>query len=211
MRMRVQPAHKRSLIDQTAFRSPPFWLFTLGLFFGFMGLYVPFFYVQSYALDKQIMSANSAFYMLSVINAASIFGRIIPNWLADRIGPLNVLIPGTAIACVVAFGWIGIHSVGGLVVFCLLYGFSSGSFVSIPPTVIVTLSPSLSVVGTRMGMTFAISGIGLLIGTPVAGQILLRYGYIPAIAYCGACVLVSVALFTATRLHKTGMNVMKIA
>ncbi|PQE05482.1 MFS monocarboxylate transporter protein [Rutstroemia sp. NJR-2017a BBW] len=98
MRMRVQPAHKRSLIDQTAFRSPSFWLFTIGLFFGFMGLYVPFFYVQSYALDEHIMNANSAFYMLSVINAASIFGRIIPNWLADRMGPLNVLIPGTAIA-----------------------------------------------------------------------------------------------------------------
>ncbi|KAM3084419.1 hypothetical protein ACMFMG_001476 [Clarireedia jacksonii] len=211
MRMRVQPAHKRSLIDITAFHSPPFWLFTFGLFFGFMGLYVPFFYVQSYALDDHIMSANSAFYMLSVINAASIFGRIIPNWLADRIGPLNVLIPGTAIACVVALGWIGIHSVGGLVVFCLLYGFSSGSFVSIPPTVIVTLSPSLSVVGTRMGMTFAVSGIGLLIGTPVAGQILLRHGYVATIAYCGVCISVAVALFVATRVHKTGVHVMKIA
>lgn len=157
------------------------------------------------------MSADSAFYMLSVMNAASIFGRIIPNWLADRLGPLNVLIPGTAIAGVVAFGWIGIHSVGGVVVFCILYGFSSGSFVSIPPTVIITLSPSLSVVGTRMGMMYAISGIGLLIGTPVAGQLVLHHGYIPAIAYCGACVAISVVFLVATRVHKTGMHLAKIA
>ncbi|KAJ8067614.1 hypothetical protein OCU04_003224 [Sclerotinia nivalis] len=211
MKMRVKPSQKRKLIDLAAFKEPPYILFTMGLFFGFMGLNIPFYYISSYAMDENIMSSNSAFYMLSTINAASIFGRIIPNYFADKFGPLNIIIPGTLIASVVAFSWTGIHSVGGLVVFAIIYGFSTGCFVSIPPTVIVSLSPHLGVVGTRMGMTFAVGGLGLLIGTPVAGQILSISGYIPTIAFCGALLLATVACFVAARVCKTGMHVKKFA
>ncbi|KAA8574599.1 hypothetical protein EYC84_006041 [Monilinia fructicola] len=80
MKMRVKPAQKRKLIDLAAFKETPYLLFTIGLFFGFMGLNIPFYYISSYAIDDEIMSSNSAFYMLSTINAASIFGRIIPNY-----------------------------------------------------------------------------------------------------------------------------------
>ncbi|ESZ97359.1 hypothetical protein SBOR_2243 [Sclerotinia borealis F-4128] len=211
MKMRVKPAQKRKLMDLAAFKEPPYLLFTIGLFFGFMGLNIPFYYISSYATDEKIMSSNSAFYMLSTINAASIFGRIIPNYFADKLGPLNIIIPGTFIASIVAFGWIGVHSVGGLVVFAILYGFSTGCFVSIPPTVIVSLSPHLGVVGTRMGMTFAVAGLGLLIGTPVAGQILSNSGYVSTIAFCGALLLVTVACFAAARMYKTGMYIKKFA
>ncbi|KAF7860283.1 hypothetical protein EAF04_008411 [Stromatinia cepivora] len=211
MKMRVKPSQKRKLIDLAAFKEPPYILFTIGLFFGFMGLNIPFYYISSYAMDENIMSSNSAFYMLSTINAASIFGRIIPNYFADKFGPLNIIIPGTLIASVVAFSWTGIHSVGGLVVFAILYGFSTGCFVSIPPTVIVSLSPHFGVVGTRMGMTFAVGGLGLLIGTPVAGQILSNSGYVPTIGFCGALLLATVACFVAARLCKTGMHVKKFA
>ncbi|EDN92260.1 hypothetical protein SS1G_08123 [Sclerotinia sclerotiorum 1980 UF-70] len=211
MKMRIKPSQKRKLIDLAAFKEPPYILFTMGLFFGFMGLNIPFYYISSYAIDEKIMSSNSAFYMLSTINAASIFGRIIPNYFADKFGPLNIIIPGTLIASVVAFSWTGIDSVGGLVVFAILYGFSTGCFVSIPPTVIVSLSPHLGVVGTRMGMTFAIGGLGLLIGTPVAGQILSNSGYVSTIAFCGALLLATVACFVAARLCKTGIYVKKFA
>ncbi|TGO53860.1 hypothetical protein BCON_0116g00040 [Botryotinia convoluta] len=211
MKMRVKPSQKRKLIDLAAFKEPPYLLFTIGLFFGFMGLNIPFYYISSYAMDEKIMNSNSAFYMLSTINAASIFGRIIPNYFADKFGPLNIIIPGTLIASVVAFGWTGVHSVGGLVVFALLYGFSTGCFVSIPPTVIVSLSPHMGVVGTRMGMAFAIGGLGLLVGTPVAGQILSSSGYVPTIAFCGALLIATVAFFIAARLSKTGMHVKKFA
>lgn len=211
MKMRVKPSQKRKLIDLAAFKEPPYLLFTIGLFFGFMGLNIPFYYVSTYAMEQGIMSSNSAFYLLSIINAASIFGRIIPNYFADKFGPLNIIIPGTLISSAVAFGWIGVHSVGGMVVFAIIYGFSTGCFVSIPPTVIVSLCPHMGVVGTRMGMTFAFGGLGLLIGTPVAGQILTSSGYVPTIAFCGALMLVTVVCFAACRLCKTGMTVKKFA
>ena len=80
----------------------------MGSFFAFMGLYVrestsqafirmlideqpPFFYVQSYVLAYDIMSDSMSFYLLTILNACSTFGRLFPNILADYMGPLNVL------------------------------------------------------------------------------------------------------------------------
>jgi len=204
MKMRVHPTQKRRFWESSAIKEKPFMFFTLGMFFGFMGLYIPFFYIQSYAISEGIMSGDIAFYMLPVLNASSIWGRIIPNFIADKTGPLNVIIPGTMATCVVVFGWIGIHSTTALIVFCILYGFFSGLFVSIPPTVVLKLSPDTGDVGTRMGMSFALSGLGLLIGTPIAGQLVKQAGFEAGIAFSGGVVGLGVACFIAARISKTG-------
>ena len=54
MRTRILPAQRRALWDLPAFKELPFVFFTLGMFFGFMGLYIPFFYVQSYAFQEKV-------------------------------------------------------------------------------------------------------------------------------------------------------------
>lgn len=54
MRTRVLPGKRRALVDVRAFREAPFVFFTLGMLFGFMGLYIPFFYVQSYAVGEKV-------------------------------------------------------------------------------------------------------------------------------------------------------------
>lgn len=46
-------------------------------------VYVPFFCIQSYAVKLQI-DEGMAFYILAITNVASLFGRLFPNWLADR-------------------------------------------------------------------------------------------------------------------------------
>ncbi|OOF92824.1 hypothetical protein ASPCADRAFT_54322 [Aspergillus carbonarius ITEM 5010] len=207
MRMRVKPSSRRRMFEAEAWREPPFVLFSLATFFGFMGMYMPFFYVQSYAMDNKIMDENLAFYLLSITNAASVFGRIVPNFFADKTGPLNMLLPTSTIAGVLAFVWIGIHNTGGMIVFCILYGFFSGTFVSLPPTTIVTLSPSLGVVGVRMGMSFVLAAIGLLIGTPIGGA-LLDHGWVALQAWCGACVIIAALLVLLARLTKVGTTVM---
>ena len=157
------------------------------------------------------MSQNLAFYMLSILNASSFFGRIIPNFIADKVGPLNVVIPCTLATCILGFGWVGIHSTGGLIVFCILYGFFSGAFVSIPPTVVVSLSPHMGVVGTRMGMCFALGGLGLLCGNPVAGQLIKQSGFATAIYFCGAVVALGAAFMIAARIAKTGVRLGTVA
>lgn len=46
-------------------------------------VYVPFFFIEDYGLKLNI-DADTSFYLLSIMNAASLVGRVVPNWLADR-------------------------------------------------------------------------------------------------------------------------------
>ncbi|PQE32765.1 MFS monocarboxylate transporter protein [Rutstroemia sp. NJR-2017a WRK4] len=173
MRTRVpHPKKSRSLVDMSAFGSGPFILFSIGLFLAFMGLYIPFFYIIVYAQNKIHLDGNLSFYLLSVLNGASVFGRILPGLLADKFGSLNVLISYSLGAAIVGYCWLAVHNLGGIVVFCIFYGFLSGAVVSLPSTVVASLVPELRLMGTWMGMCFCFAGLGFLIGNPIAGAII---------------------------------------
>jgi MFS family permease len=210
MKVRVKPAQTRRLFELAAFKEVPFTMFSVGEFFGFMGLYIPFFYIQSYVINKNIMSSHLGFYMLSILNAASLFGRVIPNFLADKTGPFNMLVPCSLISAILAFVWIGIKNTGGIIVFCILYGFFSGTFVSLPPTTVVSLSPNMGVVGTRMGMSFSFAGFGLLVGNPVAGAILKSGSWVGVQAFCGAAVAIATVTMAIARLSKSATLMSKV-
>ena len=208
MRVRVLPKERRALLELGAFKEIPYTFFTAGTFCSFIGLYTPIFYIQTYAIQQHITSTNLGFYILPILNAGSVAGRILPNFISDRTGPLNMLIPCSLAAGVLCFGWIGISDIAGLVIFSILYGFFSGAFVSLPPTALVSLSPSLRVVGTRMGMSFAVTSFGILIGTPVSG-VLLRTGgsWMPMQAFSASMVLMATVCLVIARVGKHGFKI----
>ncbi len=200
MKSRLPPKPGRSLFQPSALKNIPFTLVSFGLSIGFIGLYVPMFYIQTYALTRQITSdTDYAFYLLSILNAGSFFGRILPNFLADKIGALNMLVPCTIAAGVLCLGWIAINNLAGITVFAVLYGFFAGAYVSLVPPVIVDLTPEMSVVGTWMGMSLFIAAFGLLIGNPIAGALIntqkKRFG--PEQGFAGGVILLGALLFTA--------------
>ena len=165
----LPPEQPRALIDWSAFREGPFVLVCSGMFFTFIGLYIPFFYSPVYGSRMTSLDDKVSFYLLPVISAGSIFGRVIPGIIADKAGPLNVLIPfGTATAAL-TFAWLDIKDALGMWIFCGHYGFFSGAFTCLPPTIIAMLTPDMTRVGTRLGMCFTFAGLGLLIGNPIAG------------------------------------------
>ena len=208
MKRRVTPPSRRRLIDLGAWKELPFNLFALGGFLGFMGLYVPFFFINSFAIGKTAASRELAFYFVSILNASSTVGRILPSFFADRVGPLNVLIPCTFITGILAFSWIAVHDVSGLVIFAVFYGFFSGTFVSLPPSAIATLSPDLKSVGTRMGMAFCVAGFGLLTGTPIGGALLdlKDMNFLRAQIFCGVTVVVGAVALLSARIAKVGTS-----
>lgn len=57
------------------------------------------------------------------------------------------------------------------VAFCVLWGFISGGLRTAPAVVVAhpVLSPSMSLIGTRSGMSLTIVAVGTLIGTRIAG------------------------------------------
>lgn len=78
------------------------------------------------------MSARNAFYLLPTLNTGSIFGRILPNIFVDKTGALNMFIACCLVARILGFVWISITTTAGVVVFCILYGFVSGLYATLP-------------------------------------------------------------------------------
>lgn len=212
MRTRVppQPApgqgggrrRRRALVDREALRDPAFVWFVAGAFFAFLCLYTAFFYVQLFAQLRGLAPRSLAPYTVTLLNVGSVFGRLLPNYLADRAGSLNVCIGCAAASAALLFGWLGIRDLGGLVAFALLYGLASGGIVSVLPSAVMSMAPDMARVGTRMGMTFMLTGTSILVGTPIAGWILGDFSdarWKGVMGYSAAGVTLSVLAFAASR------------
>lgn len=205
MRMRFQPKEKRKLVQLSAYKEPAYVLFSIAMFLGFLGFYNFLFYVQSYAIDTGIVDSTLGFYLLSMLNAGSTVGRILPNFIADHTGPLNMLTPAATATAILAFAWIGVHNVPGIIVLAVLYGLCSGGFVSLPPVVMASLTKDIRDLGTRLGMMFATTSIGLLIGTPIGGAILNNTNtYLGVQLFAACCLITSASIFAALRYSRTG-------
>lgn len=207
MRQRVMPKQKRNLWDLDAFKEAPYTLYCVGMFLAFASFYGPIYYIQPYAIQTGITDTSFGFYLLPILNAASVPGRILPNFLGDYIGILNVLIPASFMTGVMALVWIGVTTFGGIIAFACFYGFFSGAFISIAPVAIVVLSPDLAKIGTRMGQAFFVCSFGLLIGTPVSGAILASTGrYLGVELFSGILLMATSSMFLMARTCKVGFK-----
>lgn len=189
---RLPPKPPRAMFMLSAFESWAFTFQCVGFAIGFIGLYVPMFYIQVYALTRgDISSVDYAFYLLPVLNAGSFFGRIIPNALTSYTGPLNMLVLCTFASGILCLCWTVIENTAGLTVFAVLYGFFAGAYVSLSPPVIVALTPNMSVVGTYMGMSIFVAAFGLLIGNPIVGSLVdvAKQRFVPGQAFAGGTIL----------------------
>lgn len=151
-----------------------YWLCTIGCALAFWGLFVPFFYLQLFA-ELHGLPAKLAFYAIPIMNAASLFGRTLPNFLGDAFGPFNVMIPFGFISGGIMFLMFAATGVGGTVAFGILYGFFSGGFLTIVTPAVASYSRDLNEIGTRIGITSFVIGCALLTGTPIAGALVQEH------------------------------------
>ena len=77
LKMRNRPNTCRKFMDLHVFTETPFALFGAATFIGFLGLYIPFFYIQVYATDNLSLNKNLTLYLLPLLNAGSFFGRLV--------------------------------------------------------------------------------------------------------------------------------------
>ncbi|GAA6030285.1 hypothetical protein JCM8097_009028 [Rhodosporidiobolus ruineniae] len=211
IRARLPPRPSGKLVDFSVFRGDPgFTLYVAGASIVWLGLYTPLFYSEEFALFHGV-SEDIAFYSLSILNAASLFGRIIPNYFADQYGVLTLLVPFTIVDGILLFCWIpAMRNAAGVVIWSILFGFFQGSFVAMLPASIAALSADkMDRIGIRMAMAFLCQSITALVGTPIAGYIISLHpgqvGFSMSAVYSGLVVLVGVALIAMSR-HVTSKN-----
>lgn len=205
MKLRGQSRNAKRRLALSAWRDISYTWFSCSAFFGFLGVYIPFFYVQLYAQQRKTVSGELVFYLPPLLNAGSLFGRIIPPYLADKYGPLNSVTVCTLFASILAFVWISIQNTGGIVVFCLLFGFFQGAFVSLVPAVVAVLTPDPSLLGERLGMLFVPAAIGVLIGNPIAG-VIQNHGWRNLQLFCGIIIFLSFLCMMVARTFKVGFK-----
>jgi predicted MFS family arabinose efflux permease len=170
MRLRKQNSSKGSRFGFRHFKDLPHTVF-VGAFTLFVASsFVPFFFIQEYALQLGV-SKDMAFNLLSVMNAANMFGRFVPNFIADRYGGVNTLLP-LSVACIVTMCILPLaQTLTSLIAISIVYGFLSGGVIIIPGPTITDLSPSNSEISVRLGLAYLVASFGGLLGNPLMGQI----------------------------------------
>lgn len=125
-------------------------------------------YFASYAISHGV-SESTSFVLISVWNAVSIIGRLVPGYVADKAGCYNVNIVLMAMFCIFCFGlWLPARgNVPALYAFAVVGGFSTGSVFSLLPACFALITPVSEVGGTN-GIVYAMCGLGNLFGLPIA-------------------------------------------
>lgn len=94
---------------------------------------MPLVFLQQAAVANNLKD-NISYYCLAMASGASGLGRIAPNYLADSIGPLNVLCANCTLLALTSFLFSTmVKSDGGAVAFAVIFGFASGCQVAITP------------------------------------------------------------------------------
>ncbi|KAI1505676.1 MFS general substrate transporter [Biscogniauxia marginata] len=211
MKLRTMPIRTRSLIDYGAFKDIPYLLLNLSLFFGFMGLYIIFYYIQLFVLDWTSISPSLAEYLLVIINGSSLAGRLIPGYYANKIGSINMQTIMAVVSTILTFCLIAIRTEPALAILCVLYGFSAGAFLGLPAAGVVNLSLDKSKIGTRLGMTLSFVGFGVLVSNPIAGAILGNgNNWVGLIVWGGVLLAASSMSMVASRIVKVGPGLFNV-
>ncbi|PLB34983.1 major facilitator superfamily domain-containing protein [Aspergillus candidus] len=209
---RVQPPKARAMIDRTALTDVSYMAFVLSSLIIYMGLFVILFYFSYYSAANEITDESLAFYLVPILNATSIFGRTIPNKLADKTGPFNLLVPASLISGLLMLCMMAVSSKGTIVVMALLSGFMSGALIGLPPVCLAMLTADKSRLGMRIGMGYTIIVQVVLISGPSSGAILRNGGasldWRSLWKFGGVPTCVTGLIYAAIRIAKYGPGLM---
>ncbi|KAI0707812.1 MFS general substrate transporter [Earliella scabrosa] len=204
LKRRLPPKrHSGPFISFAVFKSLPFTLCSFSGFLCFLGIYTVLTFIDVSAMSEGI-SADFSFYLLAIANACSAVGRVVGGLAADRTGPLNVMTPATVIAGIMTYIWPFATSVGGNIAVAIVYGASSGVYISLLAAPIVRMGKTHDV-GVRIGMSSTLLALGAVAGPPISGAINAATGGFKYTGiYAGSVVMLACAFMTATRFALLG-------
>ncbi|KAE9385476.1 MFS general substrate transporter [Gymnopus androsaceus JB14] len=186
------PPQNKSLIKQCMawkdfLHDKTYVIATAGTFLLITGCFFPTFYLQLDAIDHGV-STSFAFYSISILNASSAVGRVVPTIFADHLGVFTLIVPSTLACGVLIFAMEGVVDKAGVLVIAILYGIFSGACISLLGPMLANFANNVHEVGSRIGLCFGIAGLGSLIGPPIMGALLTSHlVWIQPIVFSGVC------------------------
>lgn len=171
---------------------------------GFFGLFPPIFYIQDFANKLPGVHANVAEYIIAILNAMSLIGRIGPGYLGDKFGRLNVLVPVLFLCGIMPLVlWVPEnHGNALLVCFAVIWGCVSGAFISLIPSSVGQLF-GIKDLGSRFTFFFLLCVPGSLAGPAICGTFIGEtgiHGFYKIGVFSGIMLLASAVLVLILRL-----------
>lgn len=169
--------------------------------FGF-GLFLLFNFIPL-AAQADGMSWELSVYSIVILNAVSVFGRILPGFLADKFGRFNMMtICTSASAIITLVVWLPGHNNAAVLGFSAFFGFFSGCYISLAPALVVEVSPPAEI-GHRTGILYFCISVGVLTGSPIAGALVnMDNGkYIYLKIFAGVTMLAGALLIAVLRFY----------
>ncbi|KAK0109521.1 hypothetical protein ONS95_002210 [Cadophora gregata] len=199
-------------LDFCLFKQPTFSVYCVGTFFVIWGLFAPWNYLPSMSLNHGF-TEDQAIYTIIILNGASIVGRILPAYLADRFGRFNSV---SLISLVTTIAFLAFllplelkrnPTSTQIFAFSAFYGFASGAFISVMMPCAAELGP-VSKLGQRFGTYQAVIGFASLTSLPIQGA-LIPYddgGFTYLIIFSGSSVLCGTVFICIARMLRVGWN-----
>lgn len=186
----VAPRKKVAVLSPEVFRNKAYTVYVAGACLASMAIYAPQTFGVTYATSKGV-PVSLANYAPAIANGVSLFGRIIPLFFAQRIGPINVLAAFGSASGIMMYFWTLTNSVGAILAYDAIYGIASGGYGASMNPGAASFAPHTNQAGLYLGMCFFVSGFFWLAGTPITAQLKdTNDTYLEASMFCATVVLV---------------------
>ncbi|KIK77785.1 hypothetical protein PAXRUDRAFT_776424, partial [Paxillus rubicundulus Ve08.2h10] len=204
VRPRYETVQKTSSVNlwkatKKCFTEVPSLLTILGFTFFQTAYLYPMFYLQTDSL-RHGLSTSFSFYSPVIVNAGSFIGRFVAGPVTHFIGIIDITIATSVVCALLIIGMVWLGTAASVVLLGVLYGLFSGMNIAMMPSMFgLTADPAE--LGVRLGVGFAITGVGALVGPPICGALLTsRYIWWAPALFSGAITLTGGLLFIATRI-----------
>lgn len=121
------------------------------------------------------MGTQLAFYLTSILNGASLFGRLTGGVVADKVGRFNMLCVMALVTGMLCLVWQVCKSNAAMIVFAAFYGFFSGAIVSLMSACFAQVPKDPRNIGTYMGMGMFLVAFAALAGPPMNGALVAAH------------------------------------
>lgn len=206
-------AYFLDVFDPRSLKEVKFLFCALAVSFSESSLVVSAIYFPSYAIRRGF-GENTSYLLITVLNATGILGRYLPGYLADRfIGRFNIMILTLSGCVLVSFLlWLPFgHSLKVLYAFAVLYGFCSGSILSLAPSCCGQISRT-DQFGKRYSTMYMIAALGMLAFIPLGGAVISNgsiHNYNNFIIYSTMLIVGAILCYGISRYSVVGFRLCK--
>ncbi|EAU91836.2 hypothetical protein CC1G_04603 [Coprinopsis cinerea okayama7 len=156
--------------------------------FVFLGLFYPVFFLQLTAI--------------AILNASSLFGRVLSGLAAQSLGSMNVASFVAFATGGSAFAMMAVKNATSTILFAIFYGFFSGAAISIVPSVVAVLAKDVSEMGGRLAVLFMAGGFLGLFASTIGGELIgngPELHFDRGVIFASICLTITAVLWTIAR------------